>query len=113
MKIQFNPFMPNTGVSKKAGLIIPNATSTAVTIERKMSTPQIFWILDLKVRSPRKIESLCAMLNEIKEGEHKYPYEVYKVPIESYFFNHFVVSSTFIGAQQYVEKYNAVKYNTW
>jgi hypothetical protein len=42
IKIQFNPFMPKTGVSKTEGLMIPSATSIAVTIDRKTSTPQIF-----------------------------------------------------------------------
>jgi hypothetical protein len=42
IKIQFNPLMPKTGVSKNEGFMIPNATSTAVTIDRKTSTPQIF-----------------------------------------------------------------------
>ena len=98
INIQFNPFMPKTGVSNMVGLIIPSATSMAVTIERKISTPQIFCALDLNVTSPRKIESLCAMLNKIKEGKYKNPNKIYKVPIESNFFNHFVMSSAFVGA---------------
>jgi len=97
INIQFKLFIPKTGVIKDAGLTIPRATSIAVTMERKMSTPQIFCSLDLKVTSPRKIESLCAMLYKIKEGEYKYPDEVYKVPIQSNLFNHFVVPTTLVS----------------
>ncbi len=109
IKIQFKPFIPKIGVNKIDGLIIPSATSIAVTIDKKMRTPQIFCAFDLKVTSPRKIESLCAILYKIKEGEYEYPNKVYKVPIQSYFFNHFVMPSTLISTQQHIEKNDTVK----
>jgi hypothetical protein len=52
------------------------------------------------------------MLYQIKECEYKYPNEVYKVPIQAYFFNHFIVPSAVIGAQQYIKENNAVNYYT-
>ena len=59
INIQFNPFIPKTGFNKKGGFKIPSATSTAVTIDKKIKTPQIFCWLDLNVNKPLNIESLC------------------------------------------------------
>jgi hypothetical protein len=42
------------------GLKIPKATSTTVTIDKKISTPQIFCVLDANVKRPRKIDNLCS-----------------------------------------------------
>ena len=113
IKIQFNPFIPKIGVSNMGGLIIPSATSIAVTMDKKMSTPHIFCWLDLKVKSPRKIDSLCAILYQIKEGENKYPNKVDKVPIQAYFFNHFVMAATLVGTQQYIKENNTINNHTW
>ena len=47
-------------------------------------------------------------LYQVEEGKHKYPNQVYKVPIQSYFFHHFIMSSTLIGAQNNIKKYNDI-----
>ena len=41
-----------------AGLIIPKTTSTVVTMVSKISTPQIFCVLDLNLIKPLKISNL-------------------------------------------------------
>ena len=43
-------------------------------------------------------------LNQVEEGEYKYPNQIYKVPIKSYFFNHFIMSSSFISANNHIKK---------
>ena len=45
---------------KISGLTIPKTTSIAVTIERKIKTPHIFWTLDLNFINPLNISSLCS-----------------------------------------------------
>ena len=35
-------------------------------------------------------------LDQIKEREDKYPNQVYKVPVQPYFFDHFIMTSSFI-----------------
>ena len=57
-KIQLINFIERNVFIKTCGLMIPKATSTAVTIERKISTPQIFWTLDLNLIIPLKISNL-------------------------------------------------------
>ena len=110
IKIQLSHFIPKKGFIKAAGFKIPSATSMMVTKDRKMSTPQIFCWLDLKVRSPLKIDNLCAaaILYQIKECKYKYPNQVNKVPVKTYFFDHFIVPSSFVCANDHIEKNNQI-----
>ena len=86
-------------------------------MDRKINTPHIFCWLDLNFKSPLNIASLCScaaicyVLNQIEEGEYKDPNKVYKVPIEPYFFNHFVVSTAFVSTYYDVKKDDYIYYN--
>ena len=53
-----------------------------------------------------------AKLYQVKEGEYKYPYKIYKVPVQTNFFNHLVVFSLFVGVQKHIEKYDHIEHHT-
>lgn len=43
-------------------------------------------------------------LNQIEEGEHKHPHQIYKVPVETYFFHHFIAAAFFVNAHGRIEE---------
>lgn len=113
-----------------SGLKIPKITSIAVTKLKKPSTHQILVVFDLKVLPPAhlKIVSLCSCamlyfywipafagitnnLYQIEKCEYEYPDQIYKVPIQSHFFNHFIVPSSFISSNDDIEEYNDVNHH--
>src|SRR5690606_22160360 len=44
------------------------------------------------------------LLDQIEKGKYKYPYQIYKVPVESDFLHHFVMPPSLISAQNNIEK---------
>src|SRR5690554_4344593 len=51
-------------------------------------------------------------LYKIKECKYKYPDQIHKVPIQSYFFNHFIMAPALIRTDNYIEKNNTVQKDT-
>jgi hypothetical protein len=51
-------------------------------------------------------------LDQIKQGEYKYPNQVYKVPVETNFFNHLVMSSFVINSYSCLVKAKEQQENT-
>jgi hypothetical protein len=51
-------------------------------------------------------------LNEIEEGEYKYPYKIYEVPIQACFFNLLVVTPAGIYSVQHIDVNDYVDDNT-
>lgn len=47
-------------------------------------------------------------LNQIEKGENKYPDQIYKMPIKPYFFDHFIMTSSFISAQDNIKENNDI-----
>ena len=47
-------------------------------------------------------------LNEIEKCKYKDPDQIDKVPIQPYFFHHFIMSSFFIGSYNHIQKYDEV-----
>src|SRR5690606_3890286 len=48
------------------------------------------------------------LLNQVKECEHKYPNQIHKVPIKTYFLYHQVMAPSFIGSLQHIDQYHNV-----
>ena len=43
----------------------------------------------------RRLLHFLFRLNQVKESKYKDPNQVYKVPVETYFFNHFIMTTLF------------------
>src|SRR5690606_41293599 len=117
MNIQLRSFNAKKWVSiKKAGRIIPNATSIMVTMESTKNTPQILLTLDLNFNVPLKIANLCSCaifyilknLNKIKECNYTYPYPIHKVPVYPNFIDRFITSAALVAPQHYIVHYAPV-----
>ena len=55
---------------------------------------------------------LWDLLNQVETQEHKYPNEIYKVPVKTNFFNHFIVTATLVNAVRCIYQHQNIEDNT-
>lgn len=114
IKVKFNRLVPMTFTIITSGLMIPKATSIVVTTKSSQKTNQIRLteipdiILSLWAYGPMKL----FLLDQVEEGEDEDPHQVYKVPVQSNFFDHAVVSSALVSPQQDVVENYEVDHHT-
>jgi hypothetical protein len=48
------------------------------------------------------------LLNKVKEGKYKYPNQIDKVPVQSYFLYHFITFSMLVGTYNNIKEDNDV-----
>lgn len=56
--------------------------------------------------------NLDVKLYKIKECKYKYPHKIDKVPVETNFLNHFVMTSSVVDAFNYTNKNYDINQNT-
>src|ERR1044071_1346351 len=50
--------------------------------------------------------------DEVEEGEHKYPYQVNKMPVKAGFLDHFIVATLIIGAGIHVQENDHIDHHS-
>ncbi len=55
------------------------------------------------------IKISVSRLNQVEEREHEHPHQVYKVPEQTYFLYHFVVTAALVDTHYRVEVYQEVE----
>src|SRR5688572_197488 len=55
---------------------------------------------------------LIQVLDEVVEGKYKYPHKVYKVPVQAYFLNHFIVTAFLVSTHHGIDPDNDIQYHS-
>ena len=62
----------------------------------------VLLLMDSRLRGNEK------KLYQIEKGKYKYPDQIYKVPVQPHFFNHFIMSPALISTQNHIKKYDNI-----